>query len=165
MNQYQKRKERERRQAAEERAKHDSKIWNKHGLTYRQYRTVYAKWHKARQRGHNVSLEFYLENRHLQICLWRKTKVYRLKSSVKKFGLTVEQYKFIYDSQKGKCAICGDKEGKKNFSIDHDHKTGKVRGLLCNNCNSGIGYLRDNVKIIFKAAEYIKKHSQENPIK
>ncbi len=44
-----------------------------------------------------------------------------------------------------------------NFSVDHNHNTGKVRGLLCNNCNAGIGLFQDSIKILEKALLYLKK--------
>lgn len=62
------------------------------------------------------------------------------------------------------CAICGNPEtriirGKSILSVDHNHKTGKVRALLCNNCNQGIGKLKDNIDILKLAIEYLEKHN------
>lgn len=61
------------------------------------------------------------------------------------------------------CAICGSKvSGKKNqvrLSVDHDHNTDAVRGLLCGLCNSGIGLLRDDLAILEKATEYLRRYS------
>lgn len=84
-----------------------------------------------------------------------------------KFGMTSEQYQNIYNSQGGKCAICGREEkvlstavfnkAPKKLSVDHDHKTGQVRGLLCSNCNAAVGYFDDNTSIIEKAIEYLKR--------
>jgi hypothetical protein len=65
-------------------------------------------------------------------------------------------------AQKGCCAICGiDKPtGKwKIFAVDHNHKTGQVRELLCNECNRGIGYLKDSAELLQKAVDYILKHN------
>lgn len=59
------------------------------------------------------------------------------------YDLTLEEYDNIYKEQKGCCAICGVAESrvsKNRLNIDHDHKTGKVRGLLCNVCNIGLGF-------------------------
>jgi hypothetical protein len=80
----------------------------------------------------------------------------------KKYNLTEEQYKQMLINQAGCCAICGtDKPtGKwKVFAVDHNHKTGKVRELLCNECNRGIGLLKDNAELLQKAADYILKHN------
>jgi len=62
--------------------------------------------------------------------------------------------------QDGKCAICGTKStGKrKSFHVDHCHKTGVVRGLLCGNCNSGIGNLRDDVELLKKSIQYLERN-------
>lgn len=86
----------------------------------------------------------------------------------KKFGITLVDYENILVSQGGCCAICKtDKpmgHGKKNgrFSVDHDHKTGKVRGLLCHHCNVGIGSLKDDLDIMVSSIRYLMKHSKQN---
>ena len=77
------------------------------------------------------------------------------------YGITVEQYEVMERTQRGRCAICEvDKAGGRAKSgklyVDHDHKTKKVRGLLCNTCNSAIGLLRDDPNIIMKAAQYLQ---------
>jgi hypothetical protein len=64
----------------------------------------------------------------------------------------------IINSHRGVCDICGiDNPGKsrKNFSIDHDHKTGIVRGLLCHSCNVGLGHFSDNIELLEKAIKYL----------
>lgn len=71
----------------------------------------------------------------------------------KKFNITVEDYDKLYLEQEGKCKICN-KEFK-ILDVDHDHKTGTVRGLLCSNCNVSIGLLQDDPFIILKAADYL----------
>ena len=53
--------------------------------------------------------------------------------------------------------ICKSPPGHKSLHIDHDHKTGKVRGLLCHGCNTAIGLMKDDVNILTKAIEYLKK--------
>ena len=72
------------------------------------------------------------------------------------YGITKEQYLNLKISQDNKCAICK-KGSKKTLHVDHDHKTKKVRGLLCYLCNSILGYAKDNPKILFTAANYLKK--------
>ncbi len=76
----------------------------------------------------------------------------------RKFNLTHEQYDILFDEQGGRCAICGTNTpgaGKKYLSVDHNHKTGAVRGLLCYKCNLGIGYLTDDYWVVQKAADYL----------
>lgn len=76
---------------------------------------------------------------------------------LKKYGITEEDYRYFYAIQKGCCAICKipEKAIKKALCVDHCHETGKVRGLLCNSCNAGIGLLGDSYEIIIKAAYYV----------
>lgn len=90
-----------------------------------------------------------------------RARAYQLE---KKFGLTVADYESMLRAQDGKCAICGsESSGRKdrsNFSVDHDHKTNRVRGLLCRGCNTGIGNLRENPDILIRAADYLKANIQ-----
>lgn len=76
-----------------------------------------------------------------------------------KFGITVDQYKEILNSQGGGCAICRSTfpARRQSFHIDHDHLTGEIRGLLCHNCNRGIGYLQDSIEILQKSIQYLSK--------
>lgn len=84
-------------------------------------------------------------------------RTYTLK---KKYGLTLEDYYALLHRQGGKCGICGTEDsGKKSFHVDHCHKTGVVRGLLCFNCNTGIGKLGDCPDVISKAAEYVRRYA------
>lgn len=75
------------------------------------------------------------------------------------YGLTEEDYEKMLHSQGYACKICKTEEpnGKhKRFVVDHCHVTGKVRGLLCDRCNQGIGKLYDNPDIVYKAYKYLK---------
>jgi hypothetical protein len=75
-----------------------------------------------------------------------------------KYGLTMEQVNTMSDAQHNKCAICEDKfDTNYKTQIDHCHSTGKVRGLLCINCNWLIGKARDNPVILRNAANYLEK--------
>ena len=73
------------------------------------------------------------------------------------YGITLEEYKARMLKQDSRCAICGgvNKSGKQ-LAVDHHHITGKVRGLLCSNCNNGLGLFQDNPELLNKAAAYIK---------
>ena len=76
------------------------------------------------------------------------------------FGIGVEDYDRILAEQGGVCAICKtDKPsgGKARFSVDHCHETGKVRGLLCNLCTAGIGFLKDDVAVLVAATQYLER--------
>lgn len=80
------------------------------------------------------------------------------KSNCKKlYGISFDDALRMFDKQNGKCLICGDDmhKGKRGFCIDHDHKTGKVRGILCSNCNTGLGMFKDNISILQDAISYL----------
>ena len=82
------------------------------------------------------------------------------------FGITLEGYNKLFELQSGCCAICGihQSELNTNLAVDHDHKTGRVRALLCSRCNTGLGQFKEDVEIIKKALEYLNTsgpHSNE----
>lgn len=78
------------------------------------------------------------------------------RAGLKKFGLTVEAYNLLLEKQNGACAVCFTKPVTQALSVDHDHRTGKVRGLLCQSCNVGIGFLKDDARLMRNAADYIE---------
>ena len=61
----------------------------------------------------------------------------------------------LYQDAAGKCAICGSERQGRNHSLDHCHATGKLRGILCNKCNSGLGFFRDRIDLLEKAIAYL----------
>lgn len=91
----------------------------------------------------------------------RKTKAF-LK---KKYKITYDQYLELLKHQKNRCGVCGslDHYNKRTgnllltFFIDHDHNTGKVRGLLCSPCNHALGLFKDNIKSLKNAVAYLEK--------
>lgn len=88
-----------------------------------------------------------------------RNKIYQRARWLKEnFNMTVDDYMVIYEKQNGQCAICkSDQNGsRKNFCVDHDHETGKVRGLLCHNCNVSVGLMKDSPSLLRKAAEYLE---------
>lgn len=89
------------------------------------------------------------------------------KADLKRFyGVTLDWYKQTLEGQGFCCAICRKHESKNtqrngkvlNLSVDHCHSTGRVRGLLCNNCNRAIGLLDHSVDVLDSAIDYLKKH-------
>ena len=90
-----------------------------------------------------------------------KIKVYQRlvsrKYILKRYGLTVEQYEALNEKQESKCAICLVPD--KRLHVDHDHKTGKVRSLLCGTCNRALGLFKDNPSILRAAASYLELHN------
>ena len=87
-----------------------------------------------------------------------------------KYGLTESDYNEKLESQGLRCAICAlhisdyKHATMKRFSVDHDHVTGKVRGLLCNRCNQGIGLLDDSALVCSNASLYLDIHSEHGEL-
>lgn len=92
----------------------------------------------------------YLKNK--KACIEYSTRYNRLK----KLGITHSQYEVMYKEQKGLCAICSN-TCTKSLAVDHDHTTGVIRGLLCNSCNRGLGYFKDDKLRLFAAYQYLDK--------
>lgn len=90
----------------------------------------------------------------------KRSKYYQT-AKLKKYGLNEEQYLERFNNQNGCCRICGTSQEKLKSSlhIDHNHKTGKVRGLLCVKCNNGIGQFNDSIELLEKTIEYLKNNS------
>lgn len=82
----------------------------------------------------------------------------RARGLKRNFGITVADYEQMFSRQKGVCAICEKPETRRRLSVDHCHKTGKIRGLLCNKCNRGLGYFYDDKNLMKKATEYLKSN-------
>lgn len=84
-----------------------------------------------------------------------------------KYGISIEVYESWLSKQNGKCACCGSlnaftpKSSRGNFVVDHCHVTGKIRGLLCFNCNTAIGKLGDVSVGVFKAYEYLRRFESD----
>jgi len=82
-----------------------------------------------------------------------------LKNRTGRYNISIDDYQELLDSQNGRCAICGEAINQKTCRIDHSHVTGKVRGLLCVSCNTGIGLLKDSPDVLASAAEYLRKQN------
>lgn len=98
----------------------------------------------------------------IRTALWQrnnKDKVAKKarRRSLKKYDITEDIYKIMLIEQNHVCKICKkDNKNKKNLSVDHCHKTGKVRSLLCNKCNTILGLANDNLDVLKNAIKYIK---------
>lgn len=99
---------------------------------------VYRKWLdiKAKERG--MTRQEYRRERNYKI----------------KYGITISDYDLLYAKQEGRCAICEKLSSK--LSVDHCHKSNKIRGLLCLRCNLALGYLDDDPRNFIKAVNYLK---------
>lgn len=97
--------------------------------------------------------------------VWSEPNIRRGKNLFTNYGITVEQYDALLLRQNYLCAICGtdrpaNARGRaiRAFCVDHDHETGKVRGLLCQGCNRGLGLLKDDLTIVEAALRYLRHH-------
>ncbi len=88
---------------------------------------------------------------------------HKIRHLIKTYGITLEQYISMYDRQEGRCGNLGCENElnlkKASTHVDHDHKTGKVRSLLCSGCNAALGFLKENTNRANGLANYISKHS------
>ena len=118
------------------------------------------KWresHKAEQRKYFLRL-------HHEGKSWgrrnpEKVKAKRRRRTLRQYGLTPELWDQKFASQGRACAICRSPEPHGgNWATDHDHETGKTRGILCCRCNAGIGQLQDSPGILRLAAEYLERY-------
>lgn len=124
-----------------------------------------CKYHKNRHEFYETTLK--KKNIWCKICIREHTRKSNLKI---KFGITEEQYNELLKKQNNKCAICNKEEdvihhsskSTKKMSVDHCHKTGKIRGLLCNRCNFGIGYFRDSIELLGNAIRYMENYHKES---
>ena len=71
-----------------------------------------------------------------------------------RFGITIEEYNIMLAAQNGTCSICGNPPNGKHLAIDHNHDTGKIRGLLCDRCNMVLGKM-NSAELLGKAANYL----------
>lgn len=118
-------------QRPEEKAKRAAKF--KEYLARPGVKEMYRKWRESPQRKEQL----------------RRNELKR------KYGMSLEEFNQMVKDQKGTCLICL-KVPKKRLVIDHCHKTGKVRGLLCDPCNVALGFLEDNVEFLLRAVNYLK---------
>lgn len=85
------------------------------------------------------------------------------KDLMNRYGITIQQRNEMFNKQDGLCAICGKppKTILTQFHIDHDHMTGRIRGLLCVKCNMGLGLFKDNLRLLEKAKEYLNANRND----
>lgn len=85
----------------------------------------------------------------------------RIESVVARYGIDAEVYVALLERQGAACAICGKSavmSGRALLCVDHDHVTGRVRGLLCGNCNSGLGMFGETSELLRLAAAYLDRN-------
>lgn len=141
-----------------------------HRKRYRKADNARKKYERAKAKGRR----FDLDQRH-RVSEYRKQKrredpnfreaeiKQNFRSKLKRYGMTLEQYGVMSVAQDGCCAICKQPETKKRLgricklSVDHNHKTLAIRGLLCMRCNSGLGSFRDSIEFLVTAIGYLRR--------
>lgn len=133
------------------------------------YEKEYYKSTHGKERRLTASMKWYRKNiakmRKYSREYWNRSenKIKNRDSKLRNdYGISLEDYKKMFDIQKGVCAICGlfpYHKTQRTLAVDHNHTTGKVRALLCHKCNSAIGMLNEDVQIIQKVIEYLNKHN------
>ena len=111
-----------------------AKVYNKKWRESSKGRAYHKAW-KASERGKLSNLESKFR------CL---------------YGITLVEYDQMIADQGGGCKICMEPPGKKRLAVDHDHKTGRVRGLLCLGCNTALGNVKDNPVLLRRLADHIE---------
>ena len=103
--------------------------------------------------------QLYKQTHRSEIALSAKNCIYK-----KKYGITLDQYNKMVAEQNGVCAICGQPENIKGttinprgLAVDHNHNTGKIRGLLCGRCNRAVGLIKDRWEIAQNMMYYLKR--------
>jgi len=131
----------------------------------REYRQATADERNARRRERYASDAALRDKTRKEARAWQQANPSkRLAQRVRKYGLTAEQYKQRLADQGGGCAICAatSSRGKpgERLHVDHCHQSGRVRGLLCSECNRGIGHFRDDAERLERAAAYLRMQSR-----
>lgn len=106
---------------------------------------------RARLKEHNNSYQREYRQRNN-----KAVRKHRLKTW---YGISLEEFDSLLKAQNHRCAICGASlDGGKETHLDHSHKTQSIRGILCNNCNTGIGMFKDDPLLLHAAADYLERH-------
>ena len=114
---------------------------------------------KQKERYYKDKVRFFIRSK-----VWieknkeRHTAYIKNWSYLKRYGITTQKVKLLIEHQKNKCPICNNTL-KNNFHVDHDHRTKKVRGVLCQRCNMGIGCLKENIHSLKRAVKYLKNEN------
>ena len=133
---------------------------------YREKQKITDKLYRLRnaERLRKASSEWYLRNKNTEAFKNKRTVELSRKTRIKnRYNLSIEKFDEMIKKQNNKCAICNQPEFKirygkiQSLAIDHDHLTGKIRGLLCNNCNRAIGLMHDSIETLKNAVAYLEQ--------
>lgn len=138
----------------------------------KEFRKLGSRTHLSESRGGYCSTCLICEKagfRAYYVKMGGKSPEKRLRDRIavyqQKYGITLEEYEELLAKQYGKCAICaGHSIAGRKLSVDHDHTTGKVRGLLCVNCNAALGQFRESREVLLKAYKYLEAHESKQSL-
>lgn len=122
-----------------------------HGMCRPCYRSWYWKTHKTQARA--AVLRWQKENPEKFRATWKRRDY---ATSYCKYGLTVGEYRQLQARFGRTCPICKREEIRRRLCLDHDHRTGKIRGMLCDACNISLGKFEDNPEWLRRAALYVE---------
>lgn len=110
------------------------------------YSRNYQRTHRKAYEATNKKWRLENPDKHRESVKWASVK--------RNYGITRDEWQALHDSQSGACPVCQRPLGS-DAAVDHDHKTGQVRGLLHRNCNIALGMLLDNPEIVYGAYQYL----------
>jgi hypothetical protein len=119
--------------------------------------------HQCKECKNKDSKEWYSKNKERKKELSSNYRHTKKNQDLKKaYGITLDDYNNMLVEQNNQCKICMTSADrlKRSLCVDHDHSTGKVRGLLCDTCNRSLGLLKDNIDILKKAVQYLQEAEQ-----
>lgn len=125
---------------------------------------VFCKRKLCMQRAQSKYRNSHRTKRNKESVEWRKKNPKRMARNNRKwhikarYGISLDDYNEMFKAQNGCCAICGKHQSQHNHRlyVDHNHITGKVRALLCRNCNIGLGHFKDSPELLETAASYVR---------
>jgi hypothetical protein len=128
---------------------------NKNGTDLYKARCVECDNQQQLKRYHNLTINEKRERKRKSVQTLGKDYFKRYKLN-RYYNLTLEEFNQMYELQKGKCYLCEKTISGKEVKVDHNHTTGKVRKLLCHNCNTSLGLLNEDIKLFEKCIDYLK---------
>jgi hypothetical protein len=121
------------------------------------HRALYATELKVKKAAYYIANRERVKER---VKVWRAANPRKVKANNLKqgYGLTLEEFDLLMEVQNGLCGICKTilLPTKSGTHVDHDHGNGRIRGLLCGNCNKGLGHFRDSPAFLLAAVSYLK---------
>jgi hypothetical protein len=116
------------------------------------------KWARAWAKNNPDKIKGYLRKHQKN-----RKRLHRRWTLKTRYGLTPEQFDNLVKQQENKCAIC-EEVSTVTLNVDHCHKTGKIRALLCRRCNRAIGLFKDNIDLLIKSVVYLQRYISQDEL-